>query len=332
MHGTRIDAPLRIALVGAGVFARKAHAPALAALQREGRVRVVAVASRTREKAEAVAAELPGEPAVLTGLEQVLAHPGVDAVDLVLPIPSLPGAVERCLVAGLHVVSEKPLAPDSATAERLLGIRAGNEATVWMVAENWRYEPSFVAAAKVLAEGRIGAPVIAHWAVQIGVRPGNAYHGTPWRRTGEVPGGFLLDAGVHFAAALRLVMGEVADVTALSRSTCADLPPLDTMAAALRFESGALATLAMTFAASGPWPTALHLVGTEGALRATPDRLEVTRGGATEVVYKGTPCGVAEELAAFTAAVLEGEPHRNTPQEAARDLALVERLLSSGVR
>ncbi len=321
--------PVRLALLGSGVFVHRAYLPALA--EQGDAVEVSVVMSRTRENAERVAAALPGEPDVVTDVDAALARDDVDAVLIVLPIPHLPGAVELALTHGKHVMSEKPVAPTSARARELVAFYAAYPDQIWMVAENWRYEPAFIAAAEHVASGALGRLVTCNWAAHVPIRPGHHYHGTPWRRTGEVPGGLLLDAGVHFAAALRLIVGELESATAAVRSVHDDLPPCDTVAASLRFENGAVGTLAMTFAAGAPWPAQLTVVGTEGALRVGSTSLEVTRDGEVDTVDFGASRGVQEELAAFVRSVRDVAPHRNGCDEALRDLLFIETVLADAL-
>jgi predicted dehydrogenase len=320
------DEPVRIALLGAGVFMRQAHVPALLGLP--DAFEVVGVFSRTRERAEEVAASLPGAPTVHTDLAGVLARDDVEAVDVALPIPVLPDVVEAALAAGKHVVSEKPVASTSARAEELLAFHAEHSSRVWMVAENWRYEECFVAAAEAIRDGALGRPVLFDWAVRVPIRPGHRYHETAWRRSGDVPGGFLLDAGVHFAAVLRMAFGELAEARGISASVHPDLPPVDTLAAALRFESGVVGNLAMSFAVAGPWQSELRVSCEDGSLSASPGRLDTTRDGHSSSRSFPYPSGVAAEFAAFADAVRLGQPHRNTPAEALSDLRLVEALLA----
>lgn len=98
--------PIRLALVGAGVFAQNAHLPALLALQ--DRIEIIAVYSRTHASAAALAQRIGAEVEVYTDLAALLTRPDLDAVDLLLPIPIQAGFVEAALRAGKHVISEKP--------------------------------------------------------------------------------------------------------------------------------------------------------------------------------------------------------------------------------
>ncbi len=282
---------------------------------------------RAQQLTEEGAASLPGTPIVHTDLQEVLARDDGEAVDVVLPIQLLPDVVEASLAAGKHVVSEKPVAATSGRADALLAFRERHPDPVWMVAENWRYEASFLAAAEAVREGAIGRPVLFDWTVAFPIRPGHRYHATAWRRTGEVPGGFLLDGGVHFAAVLRQVLGELVEARGFTASEQDDLPPCDTLAASMRFDSGAVGTLAVSFAVGVPWESELRVAGSEGSLAVAPGRLAVTRDGKTDVRTFPYPTGVAAELVAFAEAVRHGTPHRNSPEEALADLRLVEALL-----
>ncbi|MCZ7540414.1 MAG: Gfo/Idh/MocA family oxidoreductase [Anaerolineae bacterium] len=319
--------PIRLALIGAGIFARDTHLPALAALG--DLFRITAVYSRTLANAEALAARLPAPAAASDDLDAVLARDDVEAVNIVLPIPQLPDAVRRALEAGKHVISEKPVAPDVATGRALLDHYAGHADRVWMVGENYRYEPTYLRAAEIVASGAIGRPGVAVWPIQIDMTPSNKYYHTAWRRSNTFPGGFLLDGGVHHAAALRLILGEIASVSAITSVIRGDLPPWDTLQAALAFESGVSGVYSLTYAYSAPWSTTLDIVGDAGALRVRLGALELTSGGATQQIALPAPRGVVEELRAFAAAIRDGAPHRNAPAQAVQDVAVIEAMLRS---
>ncbi len=321
--------PIRIALIGAGIFAQNAHVPALLALPE--RFEIVAVYSRTRATAAALAQRIGPDVALYTELAPLLARPDLEAVDLLLPIPIQADFVESALLAGKHVISEKPIAPDSARAQRLIELHAQRPAQVWMVGENWRYEAAFARAAALIDEGAVGRAVVAQWSRFAALKPGNPYYTTAWRRSGFA-GGLLLDGVVHLAAALRMVLGEVATVTGMVEQVAPDLPPADTLAAVLRFASGATCSLQVSYAVDSPWGAPLTIVGTEGSLRVDRGFVEIARPG---VAVARSECGkfhgVQRELAAFADAIQHGAPHRNSPAEGLRDLAVVEALLAAHI-
>lgn len=319
--------PIRLALIGAGIFARDVHLPALQALGKT--FSIVAVYSRSQAKAEALAEQLPEPAEASSDLPALLARDDIEAVDIVLPINAMPPVVEMALRAGKHVVNEKPVAPDLAVGRRLLAAYAEHSGQVWMVAENWRYEDAFAQAAAIIRSGEIGRPLLCHWVVYNPINPDNKYYATPWRRSGDFPGGFVLDVGVHHVAVLRWLLGEIVGVSAMAHQMRADLPPADTLNATLRFESGVTGVYQATYALNAPWPPALHITGEAGSVRVHRQALEVTSGGTTRTVPVTPHQGVQRELAAFAAAVREGQIHRNSPQQALQDLAVVEAMLRS---
>jgi predicted dehydrogenase len=319
--------PLKVGLIGAGIFAREAHLPAWQALG--DRARIVSVWSRTMEHASELVQSIPGASVALS-VEEMLASPDIDAVDVVLPIDVQPAVVAEALAAGKHVVSEKPVAEDTAKGKQAIEAwRASGRQ--WMVAENYRYASVYERAAEIVQAGTIGEPVTAAWALHVAMTPDNKYYNTPWRRTGRIPGGYLLDGGVHHVAALRLILGDVMAVHAFMRQVRPDLPPADTLSATIEFASGALGSYVSSFAAGAPWEQPLQIVGTKGSLRIDRGWIEQTVGDTTERIEVSERDGVERELAAFVAAVLDGTPHRNTPEQALADLAVIEAMLDSGL-
>lgn len=317
--------PLRIALLGAGTFVRDAHLPALQQLRDQ--FEIVAVFSRTRQTAEALAARIDPRPDVYTSMGDVLAREDVDAVDIVLPIEQLAAAVDMALAAGKHIISEKPITPTVEEGKKLLSVYSHHQSQVWMVAENWRYEAAFIRAAEVLPD--IGRPLLCHWALHLGVLPGAKYYITEWRRSGTFPGGFLMDGGVHHVAAMRLVVGEIGHVSALTAQMRPDLPPADTLTASLQFDSGLIGSYSVTYANIAPVPSHLTVVGENGALQVNRDFLQVSVNGQSRQDSLAPSQGVTDELAAFARAVTEGKAHRNSPQQALQDVAVVEAMLRS---
>ncbi len=315
-----------MALVGAGIFAQDAHLPALLRLADRFAVRMIY--SRSHENAVRLAAMLPHPVETTTSLDHLFRAPHIDAVDLLLPIDVQPSVVEQALACGKHIISEKPIAPTCATARRLIGQWQTHPALLWMVGENWRYETAFVRAADLVRSGVIGRPVTCSWAIHQAVTPDSRYYHTEWRRSGRIPGGFLLDGGVHHVAALRLILGELEVVGAAPTQVSPDLPPADTLSATLRFANGVVGSYLSCYAAASPWPPALHIVGHAGSLRVERGRIEVTRGGATEVIPCPARDGLDNELMAFADAIQRGIPHRNTPQEALADLQVMEAMLA----
>lgn len=323
--------PIRLALIGAGTYARDAHIPSL--LNLTDYFDLVAIYSRTQASAEARCAQWQERtgirPDAYTDLAELLARPDIEAVDILLPISLLPDVVEQALAAGKHVISEKPIAPTVVRAQQLMDVARLHPSRVWMVAENWRYESAHRTAAEIVQNGEIGQPVTCHYALHLPVTPSNKYWQTEWRRNWEIPGGWLVDGGVHHIAALRTIVGEVGAVQAQVRLARPELAPIDTLGAVLHFQTGVVGTYMVTFAVGAFWPPHVHVAGEMGSVRVERGLVEVARDGSLRTIECAKFDGVENELAAFARAVRTGSPHLNTPQEALRDLAVIEAMLQS---
>lgn len=110
-------APVRLGVLGCADVARRRVLPAVAGAPG---IELVAVASRDRDRAEAFTAEVGGEPVL--GYESLLRRPDVDAVYVPLPSGLHAEWIERALLAGKHVLAEKPLSTSLADTTRLVGL------------------------------------------------------------------------------------------------------------------------------------------------------------------------------------------------------------------
>jgi len=261
-------------------------------------------------------------------------------VVIALPILHQPQAIRAALAAGKHVLSEKPIASDLAEASELIQWHAENAAgLVWSVAENYRYNKHYEHAAEVVRRGTIGKLSFFTYQMLAGVKPGDKYFETEWRKTPEYQGGFLLDGGVHHAAAIRMVTsanggGEVVKLAAFTRQVQPHLPPKDTFHATLQLADGTQGTFAMSFGSSRRF-SEFTVVGEKGSLSVNGFSVSVFDAEGKEVEKKDFPAGpspgVHAEVAAFAQAVRSGKAEeRASPLEALRDLALVETILDSG--
>src|SRR5260221_4637792 len=106
--------PIRIAIIGAGIFARDAHIPSILGLGNT--FEVVAVCSRREESAKALAEKLPGKVDIYTDVAALLARQDIEAVDILMPISTMPATVEMALAAGEKFIHQKALWPPVATA------------------------------------------------------------------------------------------------------------------------------------------------------------------------------------------------------------------------
>ncbi|OJJ51221.1 hypothetical protein ASPZODRAFT_12059 [Penicilliopsis zonata CBS 506.65] len=329
--------PLGVAIVGSGIFAREQHLPAVEAAKD---LQLKAIYSRSLTSAQ----QLAGESTV-AGLDlyaddsrpgrsygDLLARQDISAVIICLPILVQPEFIKQALTAGKHVLSEKPIAKDLATAQELVQwyhATIDTHCTLWAVAENYRFFTKFLLAAEQVQKlGRVrNFRVNEHTLVP----PESKYYNTAWRKNPQYQGGFLLDGGVHTVAGLRLILGANDPVVSLSAHTSLQqehLPPVDTVDAVMKTRSGATGVLSMSFGSAFKDST-LEFSCEGGIVTLTFDGVFVN-GVDQNIPFDGK--GVVTEVAAFAAAIGRGEAldPRQSLEEALADLEILEKMLVSG--
>lgn len=143
---------MRLGLVGFGFGGQKFHLPYI---QAAAEWDLVGVVTRSHARRAELASAAPGVPA-FDDLDALI-DAGVDVVVLTTPPETRRALVLRALERGVHVVADKPFAPDAATARELVAAaeRADRILTVF---HNRRLDTDIVTARRVLADGLVGTP------------------------------------------------------------------------------------------------------------------------------------------------------------------------------
>jgi predicted dehydrogenase len=162
---------------------------------------IVAVASRSVERADAYADRF-GVPRRYGSYAALADDPDIDAVYVATPHARHEADTLAFVAAGRHVLCEKPLALDAGQAARM--VEAARAQGVFLMEAMWsRFLPAYRALADVLADGRIGDPLLveADFGFRMPVMP---EHRLFDRALG---GGALLDLGVYPLQLCSLVLG-----------------------------------------------------------------------------------------------------------------------------
>ncbi|KAJ5102123.1 hypothetical protein NUU61_004345 [Penicillium alfredii] len=326
-----------VAIVGSGHFAKEQHLPAV---QAAADLRLGAIYSRSLKSAQALAGSTSDvdlysdDSGAGKSYADLLARSDIGAVIIGLPILVQPEFIRKALQAGKHVLSEKPIAKDVPTAQDLLQWYRANinpRKTFWAVGENYRYLTKLLFAAEQV---RQMGPV-RHFRVNVHslIKGDNKYYLTPWRKSPEYQGGFLLDGGVHMVAGLRLILGRdepITTVSALSQQQQAYLPPVDTVDAVVKTGSGATGVVSLSW--GSPFSDNVFEFACEkGVVKMHFDGLTIN-GKDHPIEFDGK--GVVPEVAEFARAIVNGRPveSRQSPEEALADLEVLEQMLQSGKR
>jgi predicted dehydrogenase len=195
---------VRVLGVGAGYFAQFHYE----SWKRLDGVELCGVCDLDRARAEAV-----GGAPVFTDLDDALAQSGADLVDLITPPGTRLALAEKVAASGLPMILQKPLADDLAGARAIAALSAGTGATM-LVHENFRFQPWYREARRLLDAGLLGDPV----SVASRMRPGDgrgpdAYLARqPYFQT--MPRFLIHETAIHFIDTFRFLMGEVGEVFA----------------------------------------------------------------------------------------------------------------------
>ncbi|KAL9101606.1 MAG: hypothetical protein Q9163_003145 [Psora crenata] len=236
--------------------------------------------------------------------------------------------IREALAAGKHVLSEKPIAQNlKDTLELIAWYREnfnGGQVT-WSVAENFRYLNSFrYAGEQVRGAGRVLGFRVKAFTM---LKPGGKYIETDWRKNPSHQGGFLLDGGVHYAAALRLLLGPentIKQLSAYSSQLQRHLPPVDTIDAILKTRHGATGTMSVSFGTT--FSGSEYAIACEsGSIRVSMSTVTTLfNGEKRKVDVEGEGSGVVTEVRDWAEAVIAGQCNdRQSPEEALADLELL---------
>jgi predicted dehydrogenase len=190
--------PVRWGVLGAAGIAVNRAIPAM--LQADG-CAVVALASRSLDKARGVAALL-GVSRAYGSYQALLDDPGVEAVYIPLPNTLHVEWSAKALAAGKHVLCEKPIAMNAAEAATLIAAR---EASGRRIEEGFPFvnHPQWAYIRQVLREGTIGRPRAV-----TGVLAYNNVDPDDLRNDPAAGGGGLYDIGCYLITAARIAFGE----------------------------------------------------------------------------------------------------------------------------
>jgi predicted dehydrogenase len=328
---------LRVAVCGLG-FMGRTHLAAYAAAAAAGFPnRLVAVADRNAERragrlggggnlptGEERAAFDPGEVRAYAHPEELAEDAHIDLVSICTPTPTHVALAERCLLAGKHVLIEKPVALESASVRRLAAV-AASTGRLCMPAHCMRFWPGWSELAAALRAGRLGrvrSAIFRRLAARPSWSPG--FYGDIGKT-----GGALFDLHVHDADFVRLCFGEPRALFVrggrdhLAVAYDVDGPPL------------VLAEGGWDLPANHPFEMAYEVVGERETWRyeltSSGPRLEIfgaedAPGSPPRLMPLATETGYELEVRALLAAIAAGQPAPVGLEEAVGTIALLERI------
>src|SRR5580693_6551558 len=352
-------AKIRLGLIGAsvkGTWSARSHLPAIGA---NSDVELAAVCTTRADSAEA-ARQAWGARLAFDDYRKMIASPEVDAVAIVVRVPSHYAPTKAALEAGKHVYCEWPLGRTTAEAVELAAL-AKAKGLVTAIGLQARVNPAVMHMKELVAAGYVGEMLAVHVSLMregVLTRPS---HRT-WQRDAELGANTLTIANGHTVDAMRFVTGDFSRLSAVvatqakqwldtGTNTLLDVTSPDNVLVSGRLVNGAVVSVhigAVPFAGSG---YRMEIYGRDGTLVATgedsPQLSEVSLHGAKggnllepmsvpqrlTFAAPGTPSGealnVGQMYTLFSRAIRDGETHQPTFETAIDLHRLVDAIKSA---
>jgi predicted dehydrogenase len=274
-----------VVVVGSS-FGSRVHVPAARAAGMD----VVALVGRDRERTERRAAKV-GVEVACTSLAEALALPGTDVVIIATPPPTHAELTEEAIVAGRHVLVEKPFTTDAAEAYHLADL-AHKAGVVALVGHEFRFAPARATFQHALRHGLVGDPRIATFVGLTAFAAPLDLRMPEWWFDPARGGGWLGAAVSHFVDAIRVWLGEIESVSA-ALSVVSGRDPLttaeDTVSVRFRMRSGCEGVLQHSAAVWGPGAHVNQVAGPLGTLAIVGDAVTFSDSDGTRTLEPAGP-------------------------------------------
>jgi len=268
---------IRLGLIGAsvkGTWSARSHLPAL---QASSDIELTAVCTTKADSAEA-ARQAWGARLAFDDYRKMIASPEIDAVAVVVRVPSHYAPTKAALEAGKHVYCEWPLGRTTAEAVELAALANAN-GLVTAVGLQARVNPALMHMKEQIESGFVGEVMAVHVSLMregVLTRPS---HRT-WQRDAALGANTLTIANGHTVDAMRFVVGDFGRLSAVvatqakhwldtDTNTLLDVTSPDNVLLSGRLANGAVLSVhigAIPFAGSG---YRMEIYGRDGTLVAT---------------------------------------------------------------
>ena len=226
---------------------------------------MVAISSRTEEKARARMTACGLDCKVYTDYDKLLADPAVDCISICTPNHLHASEAIKAAKAGKHIIIEKPVALNLKDLRAMQ--RAVKKARVkTVVSFVLRWNPLFDIIKSLLAKRAIGDLYYAEVDYWHGIGPWYAQF--EWVSTKEKGGSSFLSGGCHGVDAMRYFVGsEVTEVCAFESGPGFGYEYSPTVVGIVKFQNGVIGKLSSIVEARLPYKFNIDLLGKEGSIR-----------------------------------------------------------------
>jgi predicted dehydrogenase len=317
MAGASTPEPLRVACLGMGWWS-----DVLAdAMQRSGKLKIVACYSRSAEKRAAFAKRYSCSAA--PSYEAILADRSIEAIVNTTPNSAHLETTRQAAAAGKHVFLDKPIANTVAEGRAITEI-CREAGVVLAIGYQRRRESQFRWIKQRIDAGEFGRLVNAE--ANISRDRLGKIDLSSWRYTAAgMPGGVMLQIGVHYVDVLEYLVGPVKSVSGSLAQLVLPGDNPDVASLILEHENGALSTVNASYASASEYYL-MNVYGKEAsAYYSLHEGLRFLKRGAE----RSAPVAVAkndafvDELEEFARAARgEGQPETGG-EHATHSLAVI---------
>jgi len=312
------SAPLRVAVLGMGWWS-----DVLAdAIKRSTTIDIVACYTRSEDKRRAFAEKYGCRAA--GSYEEILRDPGIEAIVNTTPNNVHLETTRQAAESGKHVFLDKPIA--NTVAEGMEIARVCEQAGVVLaLGYQRRRESHFRWIKNEIDAGRFGKLVQAECNISRD-RLGKIDLSS-WRyQAAGMPGGVMLQIGIHYVDVLELLLGPVKRVAAMSAQLVLPGDNPDVANLILQHQSGAISNLTASYASASEYYM-MNVYGKEASayydLFQGLRHLKRGETSATPVTVEANDT-IREELEEFAHCVRTGAKPETDGYWAARNLAVVK--------
>ena len=309
--------PVRVASLGMGWWS-----DVLAdAAGRTPDIEIVKCFTRSEDKRNAFAEKYNCQAVASYG--EILADDSIQGIINTTPNPVHLETTRAAAEAGKHVFLDKPIANTISDAKAITQI-VKDCGTILSVGYQRRRESHFQWIRDRIAEGKFGKMVQAE--ANISRDREGKFDLTSWRYTAAgMPGGVMLQIGVHYVDVLETILGQVQSVSGMTSQLVLPGDNPDVAGLLMKHDSGAVSTLSAGYASASEYYL-MNIYGKEmTAYYDLHNGLRTLKRHSDEVVP--VTCekndAIAEELEEFAACIRDGAKPTVDGQRATESLAVI---------
>ncbi len=308
---------LRFAMIGAGAIAQ-AYAQAFGDADF---AELVAVADVRPEAAAAVADTVGCKS--YSNYQEMLANTPFDAAIVCTPPITHPEICIWLLENGVHVLCEKPLAIDSASAKSMLDAasRSGNKFTM---ASKFRFVQDVIKAKSIVESGILGEIILLE-----NTFTGYVDMSQRWNSNPEISGGgVLIDNGTHSVDLIRYFLGPLTEIQAVEGKRVQRLDVEDTVRLFVRTERNEMGSIDLSWSLNKQLPRYVSIYGALGTVIVGWKESKYRRSSDDDWICFGSGYNKVQafrdQIANFTGAINGQETLVLQPEDAIASVRVVE--------